>query len=148
MPWSTVTPTQFIAEGFNPSERAAVQNAAGGDDGLAGILTAAIAEWRGAIEAAGADLDTDTTTVPPTVRRHLIAMARWQLLIKFPALKALQTDPRKLAAERAEEVLEEIAKGEFPVTPPTEDDDSLTGGSSGGQTRIPMRTDDQTSYDP
>ena len=147
MAWSTVSVADFIAEGFNASERAAVQAAAGGDDGLSAILTAAIGEWRGAIAAAGGAVDTDTTTVPPQVRRHLIASARWALLIKFPALKAMQTDARKEAAERAEEVLEQIAKGDLPVEPP-DDTDSLAGGSSGGQTRIAMRSDDQESYDP
>lgn len=149
MPWSTITVAEFLLEGFNTTERASVLSAAGGDDGLATILTAAIAEWRGVIAAAGADLDADTTTVPPSTRRHIVAQCRWQLLVKLPNLPMLQTDARKEAAERAEEVLEMIAKRELPVEPPEEDDDEdLTGGSSGGQARLPMRTDSQESYDP
>lgn len=148
MSWATITTDQFVAEGFNPDEREDLQRAAGGGDDIASIITFAIAEWRGLMSAAGNALDADASTIPPNCRRHIIAQCRWQLLIKFPALKALQTDPRKEAAKRAEDILDMIAKGTFPIEPPTEEDASLTGGSSGGQTRIPMTRDDQVSYDP
>jgi hypothetical protein len=146
MAWSTIAITDFIAEGFNESERTAVQTAAGGDDGLQEILDAAIAEFRSAIAAADVAMDVDTTTVPPNVRRHLIAISRWQLLIKFPSLKSMQTDARKEAAERAEAILKEIAKGELPVEP-GEQDATITGGASGGQVRIAMTTDDPERYE-
>ncbi len=147
MAWQTVTVADFIAEGFNASERSAVQTAAGGDDGLQAILDAGIAEWRSAINAADVELDADTTTVPPNVRRHLIAVCRWQLLIKFPALRAMQTDARKEAADRAEDMLMDIAKGELPVEP-AQEDATLNGGATGGQVRIAMVTDDPERYEP
>lgn len=147
MAWSTVSVADFIAEGFNSSERAAVQTAAGGDDGLEEILTAGIAEWRSAINAADVELDADITKVPPNVRRHLIAISRWQLLIKFPALRSMQTDARKEAADRAEDALQAIAKGELPVEP-AQEDATLNGGATGGQTRIAMVTDDPERYEP
>lgn len=147
MAWAAVTAAEFVLEGFNASERAKITAISANDDGLPTLLTAAVAEWRGACEAAGVTLGA-AGTVPAIARRHLIALVRWQLLLKFPQLTSLQTEERKLAAERAEEVLEKIATGKLPVDPATDDDDSLIGGSSGGQARVAMRTDDQESYDP
>ena len=122
MSWSTITTAQFLLRGFNSDERTKLQTAAGGDDGLAEILTAAIAEWRGVLEAAGYAIDdSDTTTVPPSCHRHIIAQCRWELLVKFPALRQLQTDERKAAADVAEAKLKAIndhtASIESPETP-------------------------------
>jgi hypothetical protein len=147
MSWATVTSADFILEGFNASERTAVQTAAGGDDGLDEILASAIAEFRAAINAADVAMDDDATTVPPNVRRHLIALARWQLLIKFPSLKSMQTEARQAAADRAEDILQAIAKGELPVEP-AEEDTTLDGGASGGQVRIAMTTDNAERFEP
>lgn len=139
--WSTITVADFVAEGFNTDERTKLQSAAGGDDGLQDILDAAIAEWRALIEAAGTTLDTDATKVPPSCRRHIIAQARWQVLIKFPSLRQMQTEERKDAAKTAEEILEAIASGDRPVEPATTaTTDAPAGGNYGSETKIQMRT--------
>jgi len=144
MPWATITAAQFVNEGFNAAERAKLQTAAGGDDGLADILSAAIAEWRGIIEAAGYSIDTtDTTTIPPSCRRHIISQVRWQVLVKFPALRQLQTEERKGAAAEAKDKLGKIedyeAVIESPVTPAS---DVTPGPSFGTRTRNFSRDDE------
>lgn len=125
MSWSTITAAEFVLEGFNADERAKLQTASGGDDGLATILSAAIAEWRGVMQAADYPIDeTSATTIPPSCRRHIIAQCRWQVLIKFPALRNLQTEERKAAADEAKEKLAKIedrkAAIESPLTPATD----------------------------
>lgn len=138
--WVTITAADFVAEGFNSDERAKLQSAAGGDDGLAAILLSAIAEWRGVIQAADQQLDADPAKIPPSCRRHIIAQARWQVLIKFPALRQLQTEERKAAADRAEDVLKEIAAGERAVEAPGDPDEDTAGGAWGSETKVNMRT--------
>lgn len=140
MAWSTIAAADFVAEGFNTDERTKIQAAAGGDDGLTAILAAAIAEWRGVIQAAGYELDADTSTVPPSCRRYLISQVRWQLLVKFPALKQLQTEERKAEAQKAEDVLTAIAEGDRPVEAPTDEAETDPAGNWGGDTKINMRT--------
>lgn len=124
--WATISAADFIAKGFNADERTKLQSAAGGDDGLTSLLTGAIAEWRGVIQAAGYELDSDTTTVPPSCARHIIAQVRWGLLVKFPALKQLQTEERRDQADKAEEVLSDIASGDRPVESPTDDEEDAS----------------------
>jgi len=141
MSWVAINVTQFIGEGFNTDERTTLQDVAGGDDGLTNILSAAIAEWRGVIEAAGFDLDADTTTIPPSCRRYIIAQVRWQLLVKFSQLKQLQTEERKAEAEKAEDVLTAIAEGKRAIEAAEEDDSDIpAGGNWGSETKVDMRT--------
>ena len=99
MTWQGISTAEFLAIGFTTDERTSVQAACGGDDSLASLITDAISEWRGVIEAAGYDIDSDTTLVPPSCRRHIIAQVRWQLLVKLSKLQQLQTEERKAAAE-------------------------------------------------
>lgn len=142
--WATISVAQFLTEGgFSTDERSKLQAAAGGDDGLTEILAAAVAEWRGVMEAAQYEVDENSaTTIPPSCRRHIIAQVRWSLLIKFPSLKQLQTDERKAAAEVAEEKLQKIedreAAIESPEVPPS---DTTPGPNFGTRTRDYERTD-------
>ena len=141
--WITIAAADFIAEGFNTDERTKLQAAAGGDDGLAELLTSAIAEWRGTIEAAGNTLDADPTLIPPSCKRHIIAQVRWQVLVKFPALRQLQTEERKGAADVAEEFLKRIADGDQPIESP-EEEDTPQAGNWNSNPKIQMRTEDGT----
>lgn len=143
MPWSTITAAQFIAKGFTTDERTRLQTAAGGDDGLTEILTGAISEWRGVIAAAGHAIDEgDTTTVPESCHRHLIAQARWALLIKFPKLGLQQSEERKAAADKAEDFLQRIADGDQPIESPEVPAADVTPGPNfGTRTRNYDRND-------
>lgn len=143
MPWVAISAADFVLEGFNSDERAKLQAAAGGDDGLTQILSAAIAEWRGIIQAAGNELDADTTLIPPSCRRHIISQVRWQVLVKFPSLKQLQTEERKDAADKAEEFLQRIAEGDQPIESP-DDEPASTAGNWNANPKMPMRTEDGT----
>lgn len=139
--WVTLSATEFITEGFNPTERTALTAAAGADD-VAAVLSAAIAEWRGVMSAAGQELDATTTTIPPSCRRYIIAQVRWQLLIKMSKLTQIQTEERKAAADQAEEVLRDIASGDRAIEDPTDDDDDApTGGAWGSKTQLAGRLD-------
>lgn len=130
MTWQGISTAQFLAIGFNATERTAVQAACGGDDGLSSLLTDAISEWRGVIEAAGYDIDSDTTLVPPSCRRHIIAQVRWQLLVKLSKLQQLQTEERKAAAEVAQDKLDRIEEGEASVESPDVPSEAQTEGPS------------------
>ena len=130
MAWSEITVVQFLLRGFNADERAKLQSAAGGDDGLQETLDAAVAEWRGVISAAGHDMDEDEDTVPPSCQRHIIAQVRWELLLKFPALRQLQTEERGKAAEAAEEKLQSIANGDAGIESPETPAADVTPGPS------------------
>lgn len=142
MSWRTISTAQFLAEAFNASERASVQAAAGGDDGLSDILDSHVASWRGLIEAAGNTVSTTAGTVPDSIRLYLLAQARWALLLKFPQLKSLQTDAREKAAERAEEIIDKIAAGDFPIESGGEDDTTDNGpGNWNANPKIAMRSD-------
>ncbi len=139
MAWAAITDADFLLEGFNSTENDTLTGVSI-SSGLTQILSAAVGQWRGVIEAADNELDPDTTKVPASVRPYVIAHARWRLLVKFPQLRQLQTEERKDEAEKAEEVLREIAKGEFPIEPPEEDEDISGGGNWGSETKIQMRT--------
>jgi hypothetical protein len=143
MAWAGISVTEFLAEGFSTDERASVQQACGGDDGLSSILAAAIAEWRGVIEAAGYDVDATTTTVPPSCRRHIIAQVRWQLLIKLSQLKQLQTEERKAAAVVAEGKLEKIEDGDASVESPESPAEDQEPGPSFTAATLNFTADDQ-----
>jgi len=139
MPWTALTEAGALKEGFNPSEQAALTAVAGAVDGFADILTSGILEARGICEGAGYTLDADVTTLPDALRPHVIALARWRWLITVPEFRQMQTEERKLAAERAEEVLDKVAAGDFPIAPP-EESDTPAGGDYGSETKIQMRT--------
>ena len=140
MDWVTITSSDVLAEGFSATEQAALT--AAGNSGVGVILTSAIGEWRGVIEAADHDLDADTTKVPPSCKPHIIAQVRWRWLISLSQLKQLQTEERKQAAERADEILDAIAEGDRAVEEVDEDDDDVgQGGAWGSKTYVPMRMD-------
>ena len=144
MSWSTITTAAFLAKGFNATERTQLQSAAGGDDGLSDLLTGAIAEWRGILEAAGYPIDEDdTTTVPPSCHRHIIAQVRWELLIKFPSLRNLQTDERKDAARDAKEKLKSIEDRTAAIEPPESPAGDVTPGPNFGTRDRNFTRDDQ-----
>jgi hypothetical protein len=139
--WVTLSAAEVVTEGFNTTERTAITAAAGADD-VAAIVAAAIAEWRGAIAAAGHELDATTTTIPPSCRRYIVAQVRWQLLLKLSKLTQLQTEERKAAADQAEEALNAIVSGDRSVEDPTDDDDDVDGGGAwGSKTQVAGRLD-------
>lgn len=144
MSWSTITVAEFLLEGFNTTEREKLQAAAGGDDGLQDILDAAIAEWRGIIEAAGYTMDTaSSSTIPPSCRRHIIAQVRWQVLVKFPALRQLQTEERKGAADDAKAKLAKIEDQEAAVESPETPAADVTPGPRFGTRTANFDSDDE-----
>lgn len=139
--WVTLSAAEFVTEGFSPTERTAVAAAAGADD-VAAVLSAAIAEWRGVISAAGNEIDATEGTIPPSCRRYIIAQVRWQVLIKLSQLKQIQTDERKAAADQAEEALNAIAAGDRAVEDPSDDaTDVGAGGAWGSKTQVAGRLD-------
>lgn len=145
MDWVAISVTDFVTEGFSATERTAIEAAAGAG-GIAAILTGAIAEWRGVISAAGQEVDADTTLIPPSCRRHIIAQVRWSLLLTLSQLKQLQTEERKAANDAAEEVLTAIAEGDRAIEDPDEEADEVgAGGTWGSKVQVEMRlsnTDD------
>ena len=143
MSWRSISVAQFLSEGFNSTERTAVQSVAGGDDGLAEILTSAVAQWRGLIEAGGNTLG-DPDTVPDSIRPYLVAQARWTLLLKFPSLRQLQTPEREKAKDRAEEIIDKLAAGEFPIESEDEDETTNAAGNWNSNVKIEMRSDGTT----
>jgi hypothetical protein len=144
MSWSTLTVAQVLAEGgFSAPEKTALDAQAGASAGtLADTLTNVIQTVRGVVTATGATAGA-AGTVPDSLRMDIVALVRWRWLIAFPSLRALQTEERKQAAERAEERLDEVAAGDRAVEAADPATQSTVAGCAGGQVRLPMRTDNQ-----
>ncbi len=140
MSWIAITDAEVLDE-ITPAENATLRNIQGAVDKLPRILQRVIAKFRGAIQAGGQTLG-DAGTLPDSIVDDVVAYARWRFLNSIGAAKSMQTEERKAAYEEAISVLEQLRKGELTVESDDEDDDAPgRGGSSGGQTNIPMRTD-------
>lgn len=127
MTWLPITDADVLKE-FTPSENATLRNIQAATDNLASIAGDVAAEFRQAISDAGTSLgSTGEGHIPPGFRAHAVALARWRWLISIPAAKSLQTPERKEAAQKAEELLKDIASGKRPVAAP----DATTGGIAG-----------------
>ncbi len=132
MPTTWTAPTvTMITEEFTPAEINIIGQHQGSES-LPGILGRVVDKCQGAILAGGyvsqADLTANAGLLPPELHGECIAMARWNLLIAFPALKALQSEPRKEANDAALKKLEAIAAQKCSVRPPT----ATTGASRTG----------------
>jgi len=108
MPWRKITTNDCK---FTPAELATLNNIQGGADGLAKRLADVVGEFIGSMNAAGYPTVADGR-VPDQLRGHILARTQWLFLTDFPALKSMQTDGRKKAAEDAEKLLEKIAQRE------------------------------------
>lgn len=127
MDWQTFTDADVLKE-FTPAERATLNNIQGATNGLPDICTDVIAEFRQAISDAGTDVSgADDGKIPAGFKAKAAALARWRWLISIPSAKSMQTPERKEAADKAEELINDIATGDRPVTAP----DSETGGIAG-----------------
>lgn len=123
---------------FTPSELQRLNNIQGGNDGLAKRLQDVIGEFIGAMTAAKYDFVTDGS-VPDQLRGHILARTTVLFLDDFAELKAMKTDSRVKAGDKAEEVLEKIAQRQFgaiesPLPPPDKQ------GNWNSEPRLVMRT--------
>ena len=135
MPWREITTDDCK---FTPAELATLQNIQGTADGLQKRLDDVVAEFIGAMKAAKFDTVSDGN-VPDQLRNHILARTQWLFLADFPALKAMLSEPRKLAADAAEKMLLSIAKRECgaiesPLDPPAK------AGNWNSEPRLVMRT--------
>ena len=110
--WSTLTANNVLAE-FTPVEKSTLNGVQGVTTALAGIVTGVSGQVRKAYMDGGRPTDADVTTIPASEFERAIAIARWKWLNSFPALKSMQTDARKKAAEDAEDYFARIATREF-----------------------------------
>jgi hypothetical protein len=138
MAWAAVS-TDHVLEEFTPAERAALRNIQEAEDHLPAILSRVVALARGNIRASGNSLDV-AGTVPEQVALDVIAIARWRWLVAMPQARAMQTEGRKAAHDDAMRRMEEIARGDYPVEPAADVDDTNQAGNYGSQTRFNMRT--------
>jgi hypothetical protein len=115
MAWQTFTITNVR---LSPAEKAAFEAIQGSTSVGAEIVTNVIAEFRGAIEAAGGALGS-AGTIPDLLRIHAINRVRWLWLTEFPQLKTLQTAAREKLNQAAEDMINAIASGEQRVAPST-----------------------------
>lgn len=136
MSWSTIAATEVLQE-FTPQEQAALNAIQGASTQLAAILARAVNAARGHIIAGGNATGPDGT-IPDQVRSDVIAIARWQWLISFPQLKALQTDARKAANDEAQKTLKEINRKEIKVEIP-----ATPSGDAGPVSQIQVATTGQ-----
>ena len=116
MSWRAIETTDVLGE-LTAAEASKLQAASGDETKLAEILSRTVAAVRGSISASGYRLDA-AGTIPDQLRLDVVAIARWRWLISFPALASLQTDARKADHERAQDRLDQIARGEFPIEAP------------------------------
>lgn len=120
MSWSTITttPATEVLQEFTPDELSLLNTISGATTNLSSILVRVVAEARGAIRAGGYELGS-AGTLPDQVRNQVIDLARWRWLVAFPQLKPLQTDARKAAAEKAEELFRLISTQKVNIESPT-----------------------------
>jgi len=104
----------LIAEGLNDAEAARLLQLRGGADPVPGICAGLAARIRAAVAAGGrCRLQGDESSIPAALRGEAVAIIVVKLLVRY-AMNI--SEPRKLEAERAEERLDAIAKGELPLT--------------------------------
>lgn len=143
--WINLTEADVLKE-FTPAEKATLNNLLAATNNLADICTDASAEFRQAISDAGTSLGSTTTgQLPPGFRAQAVALARWRWLISIPQARALQTAERKEAAQKAEQLLADIATGKRPVAAPDSDTGGVAGPSFG--TRGGARATDPAERD-
>lgn len=114
MTWVELNET-LISEAFNAKEAAAIQQGREGVpvDPVPGILAGLAARIRASVLACGrVRLRGGESSIPQALRGEATAILRLKLLVRF-ALAV--TDERKREAEAAEERLDAIARGEYPL---------------------------------
>lgn len=127
MNWLALTDSDVLDE-FSPAEDATLRNIQAATHKLPRICAKVAEEFRQAISDAGTDISAASEgRIPPGFIGQAAALARWRWLIAIPQAKAMQTPERKAAAEKAEELIKEIANGKRPVAAP----DATTGGIAG-----------------
>ena len=110
MSWQTIGTADVLNE-FTAQEAATLNNIQGTTEALAGIIANVVRAIRGSVVAGGNQLGP-INTVPDQLRSEVIAIARWEWLTSFPALKAMQTAARKDAATEAKDLLNLIASNQ------------------------------------
>lgn len=127
MTWQSLTGADVL-DGLTPHEQKTLENIQGATSALPNHTGRVALEFRQAISDAGTSLGTTAEgTMPPGFLAHAAALARWRWLISLPQAKTMQTAERKEAAEKAEQLIADIASGKRPVAAP----DSETGGVAG-----------------
>lgn len=114
MEWFTLD-EELIAEAFNEREAQQLQETRRSlpADPVPGICRGLAARMRNAVLAGGrAHLPADALAVPMALRGEATSILRVKLLTRF-ALSI--TEERKREAEAAEQRLDAIAKGEYPL---------------------------------
>jgi hypothetical protein len=115
--WSAPDAEAVLAQ-FTPAESALLQKLQGDTDTLPLLFAAVVAEVRDYIRSGNYELDPAEGSLPAGLHNDAVILARWRYLISAPKFKALQTDERKVAAERVDKKLDRIAMGKFKVEPP------------------------------
>lgn len=115
MPWNQISVADVLGE-FTPAEKATLQ-AIQAADFLPDLLARVLGQARGSIAAGGYAVGEEGT-IPDQLTGDVVALTRWRLLISFPQMKALQTEDRRKAAERAEERFDLVANQKLNVEAP------------------------------
>jgi hypothetical protein len=139
MAWSAPSAADVLSE-FTADEQEILDAVQGVEtSSVAAILGRVVAEVRDSIRSGGYALADGVTTLPLGLHGAAIDLTRWRWLISVPALKALQTDARKKAAEDSLKKLEKIAAQEWAVEPPTEGA-TARSGCWNSENKLVMRT--------
>lgn len=113
MNWSTLT-EDALAEAFNAKEAEAVRRlrTEGELDPVPGIISAVAARVRSAVLSGGrCRLSGGDNDIPAALRGEAVAILRMRLLCRF---SLSVTEERKAESDRAEQRLDDIAKGVLP----------------------------------
>lgn len=117
MPWNTPTALQVSTKKMSPQEVAALNAIQGSTTILTDLLADKVNSVRSMIRGAGGQLDQDGT-LPDSVIPSVIDIVRWEWISSFPGQKAMLTDARKGAMERADAFLAKVASGTIKVELP------------------------------
>ena len=107
MGWRKIVAADILTR-FTVSEQAMLTNASGAKSALQTRLDDAIAAFDSAMVAAGYEVAPPPQMVD-SLRNPVMALAAWEWLKDFPALKAFATDARREAAKDAAAELTKIA---------------------------------------
>ena len=111
MAWRNIQTTD-ITKKFTVNEQALLSAASGAGSALQTHLTDTIGKFLGALSALGYNTAAGGA-VPDQLRDDIMAYACWKWLDDFPVMKAMQTDQRKAAYEKAESNYERICKRDY-----------------------------------
>lgn len=141
MAWRPITADQILNR-LSPQESSSLADAQGLTTVTAKLherIGDEVEKWRGAIIANGVTLGPPET-VPDQFRNYIMAIARWEWLVDFPAAAYLQTEARRKERDDGHRMFEALLKRDAGAVEAAPTVDS-SGKNWNANRRLIMRTE-------